>query len=149
MSPEKKIGEYQYVTPENDAEEELQGKKHPKDRLLSVNRLQSYEVTLQDMFAMRQHYKQEAITAVKNAVLSLRDYKTAMVQVRTWEEQILNAMKDLPELAEGNELPDEDLATPEKVKEFEEIASQLELRHNEMGVHDVVPDRSDDLESVK
>lgn len=149
---EKKIGEYAYVTPENEAEKAVQEKKHPKDRLLSVNRMQSYEVTLQDMFAMREHYKNEALSALKNAVLSLRDYKTGMVQVKTWEEQIAKAMADLPELAEGNEIATP--ITPELVNEFAEICAGLETRHNEMAVLAVVPDRSveeveGDLESVK
>lgn len=144
---EKKIGEYAYVAPESDAEKELQTRKHPKDRLLSVQRLQSYEVTLQDMFAMRQHYRQEALTALKNAVLSLRDYKSGMVQVKTWEEQIAKAMADIPELAVGNELSPEEQVTAEAVKEFEEVAATLESRFNEMSIKDMVPDQ--DLEALK
>lgn len=147
---EEKIGEYQYVSPESEAEKELTSKKHPKDRLLSVKRLQSYEVTLQDMFAMRQHYKQESLNALKNAVLSLRDYKSGMVQVKTWEEQIMKAMQDIPELTDNNTIPESEVVTAEMVKEFEEICAGIESRHNEMAVLAVVPDRSDDnLEAVK
>lgn len=144
---DKKIGEYAYVTPENDVEKALQEKKSPKDRMLKVERMQTYEVTLQDMFAMREHYKQEALTALKNAVSCLRDYKTALVQVKSWEDQIATAIKDIPELAEGNSI--ETPLTVELVNEFTEICSGLEARHNEMAVLPVVPDRSEDLESVK
>lgn len=137
---EKKIGEYSYVTPETEAEKKLQEKKYPKDRLLAVERLQKYEVTLQDMFAMRQHYNQEGINALKNAVLSLRDYKSAMVQVKTWEEQILKAMADIPELKDNNEIPQEDLVTEEVVKLFDETCAELETYHNDIALKDVPPD---------
>ena len=142
MADEKKIGEYTYVTPENTAEEQLQTSKSPKDRLLAVERIQKYEVTLQDMFAMRENYKQEALSALKNAVLSLRDYKSANIQVKTWEAQILKAFEDIPELAEGNAIDESDLITEESVKEFEEVCANLELRHNEMAIKDVVPDQN-------
>ena len=144
---DKKIGEYAYVTPENDVEKALQEKKSPKDRMLKVERLQTYEVTLQDMFAMREHYKQEALNLLKGAVGYLRDYKPAMVQVKTWEDQIITAMKDIPELAEGNSI--DTPVTVELVNEFTEICSGLEARHNEMAALPVVPDRSENLESLK
>lgn len=145
---EQKIGEYAYVAPETEAEKELHAKKHPKDRLLSVKRIQSYEVTLQDMFAMRQHYKTEALSALKNAVLSLRDYKSGMVQVKTWEEQITKAMGDLPDLANNNELQENEVVTPEMVREFEDLAVTLETRFNDMSTKDMVKD-DEHLEALK
>lgn len=149
---EKKIGEYSFVAPENKTEEELNAKKHPKDRLLAVERLQKYEVTLQDMFAMREHYKQEGINALKNAVLSLRDYKSAMVQVKTWEDQITKAQSDIPELAEGNEIKEEDRVTEDVIKMFDEICAQLEKHHDSIALRAVPPDPSTgepDLEDKK
>lgn len=142
----KKIGEYSFVTPENEAEAQLQDKKHPKDRLLAVERIQKYEVTLQDMFAMREHYRQESLTALKSAVMALRDYKSAMVQVKTWEEQINKSMEDIPELRTGNEIPEADLITEDQAKEFDEICAQLETRHNEKALRDMPAEH---LEEVK
>lgn len=141
----KKIGEYSFVTPENEAEAQLQDKKHPKDRLLAVERIQKYEVTLQDMFAMREHYRQEALTALKGAVMALRDYKSAMVQVKTWEEQINKSMEDIPELRTGNEIPEADLITEDQAKEFDEICAQLETRHNEKALRDMPAEHLEEM----
>lgn len=140
----KKIGEYSYVTPENETEARLEAKKHPKDRLLNVERVQKYEVTLQDMFSMRQHYINEALSQLKSAVMALRDYKSAMVQTRTWEEQITKAFADIPELAEGNPLLN--TVEEEKVKEFDEICAQLETSYNARSQRAIIPEVSGDAD---
>lgn len=148
--PKQKFGEYSYVTPEDEAEKKLQDKKHPKDRLLSVERVQKYEVTLQDMFTMRLHYKQEALQQLKNAVEALRDYRSAMTQVKTWEEQILKAFEDIPELKTNNEIPEDQLVVEEQVKEFDGITAQLEGRFNEISSKPLAPDGADEnLEDKK
>ena len=142
----KKIGEYSYVSPENEAEAELEAKKHPRDRMLSVERVQKYEVTLQDMFSMRQHYKQEALSQLKGAVMALRDYKSAMVQTKTWEDQIVKAFEDIPALSEGNPLTE--TVTDDMAKEFDEVCAKLELSFNERSLRPMVPEATD-LEANK
>lgn len=126
MKEAKNIGTYTYVAPESDAEKKVEDKKHPKDRLLSVDRMQKYEVTLQDMFAMRLHYKQEGLQQLKEAIEALNDYEGACTQVVTWETQIAQAMKDLPELAENNVIPEEEIMSEETSKQFKEIKANLE-----------------------
>lgn len=137
---DKKIGMYSFVTPESEAEKKVEEKKHPKDRLLSVERQQKYEITLQDMFAMRLNYMNESTEALKNAIMSLRDYKAALTQVLTWEEQIAKAMADQPILKEGNELTEDQLHSEEESKQFMEIAATLEEAFNKLGVKRLVPE---------